>query len=131
MDERNRRISDGLEYAEKMRSELDSIETKRLALISEANSQADTIVRTAQDQASELGDRQRMESKKFAEDTLARAKSEIAGERKVMFAGLKKELKELVVEATMRALGRELSDTEKVSYGKHAIEMLAKTDSPA
>jgi F-type H+-transporting ATPase subunit b len=131
MDERNRQISDGLEYAKKMQSELRNIETKRSKLIAEANSQAGEIVRMAQDRATELDDRQRAESKKFAEDTLAKARVEIANERKLMFSGLKGDLKELVIEAAKRALNCELSDDDRISYGKHAVEMLTKTDGMA
>jgi F-type H+-transporting ATPase subunit b len=129
MDERNRKISDGLEYASKMKSELASIEGKKSALISEANSQASAIVRTAQDRATELGDRQRLESKKFAEDTIAKARAEIADERSAMFSGLRGDLKGLVIEAAKQVLSRELSNSEKASYGKRAMEALTETGS--
>lgn len=127
MEERNKRISDGLEYAKKMEAELGNIETKRSELISEASSQADKIISSAKDLATELADKQRVESKKMAEEMFAKAQADIATERKVAFAGLKGELKDLVIEATQCALQRELSDVEKSKYGQYAAEVLMKT----
>jgi F-type H+-transporting ATPase subunit b len=126
VDERNRQISDGLEYAKKAKAELNGIEAKRSEIISEANSQANGIVDSAKNLATEVAERQRAESKKSAEDMLAKAQADIANERKIMFSGLRGEVMGLVVEATRRILQRELSDGEKVQYGQHAAEVLAK-----
>ncbi|MDR1255955.1 MAG: F0F1 ATP synthase subunit B [Puniceicoccales bacterium] len=127
MDERNKRISDGLEYAKKMEAELGDIDAKRRELISEANSQASEIVNSAKNHGTELVDRQRTESKKIAEDMLSKAQVDIAKERQVMFSGLKSELKGLVIEAAQCALQRELSTIERDKYGQHAAEILMET----
>ncbi|MDR0595222.1 MAG: F0F1 ATP synthase subunit B [Puniceicoccales bacterium] len=127
MEERNKRISDGLEYTKKMETELGNIEAKRSELISEASSQADEIISSAKDLAAEFADKQRMESKKMVEEMFAKAKANIATDRKIAFAGLKGEFKDLIIEAAQCALQRELSDIEKFKYGQHAAEVLTKT----
>jgi F-type H+-transporting ATPase subunit b len=126
MEERNKQISDGLRYAQKMETELGSIEATRSEIISKANSQANDIVSSAKNFAVEEADRQRAENKKIAEDMVARARTDIANERKIMFSGLKGDVKELVVEATRCVLQRELSDSEKVQYSQCAANVLTK-----
>jgi F-type H+-transporting ATPase subunit b len=127
MDERNKRISDGLEYAKKMEAELNEIDAKRSKLISEANSQADEIVSSAKNFATEEAEKQQEKSKKATENMLAKARVDIANERNAIFIGLKSELKNLVVEVTKGVLQRDLSDAEKLQYGQHAVEILTKT----
>ncbi|MDR2720860.1 MAG: F0F1 ATP synthase subunit B, partial [Puniceicoccales bacterium] len=113
VEERNKRISDGLEYAKKMEIELGNIEAARSEIISEANSQANDIVNSAKNLAAEVSDRQRVEGKKTVENMVAKARADIANERRIMFSGLKSEVKELIIEATRCVLQHELSDAEK------------------
>ncbi|MDR2436427.1 MAG: F0F1 ATP synthase subunit B [Puniceicoccales bacterium] len=126
VEERNKQISSGLEYAKQMKTELGNIEATRSEIISEANSQANGIVSSAKNFAAEEADRQRAESKKIAEDMVAKARVDIANERKIMFSGLKGDVRELVVEAARCVLQHELSDSEKVHYGQYAAEVLTK-----
>lgn len=126
MDERNKKIQDGLQYGEKMKHELASIENKRSNIINQANNKASEIVGDAQKNATELLERGKQESKELAKSILSKAKIDIQNKREAMFDSLKGEIKEIVVRATEQVLSRELTDGERERYRTQAVQTLTQ-----
>ncbi len=126
MDKRNQEIRDGLEYSEKMKAEMATIENKRNNILSKANSEASGIINDAQKSAADLFAREKEASKELAQNIIAKAHADIKNEHDAMFNDLKGELKEIVIQAAEQVLSRELSDSERAKYREQAVSVLVQ-----
>jgi len=113
LDERQKKISDGLQYAEEMKSKLAESERQQAEALKEAHMEAQKIIGESRDQAKALYDKQMAETATKTEEMLKRAEQTIEQERKQMVADVKKEVASLVVNTASKVLRKELDEAER------------------
>jgi F-type H+-transporting ATPase subunit b len=124
-DERQKKIADGLQYAEEMKAQLLDAEKERLEKIKEAVSEAQKILGDARDQSKAMLEQKIQEASAQAESLIRKAGEATELERQKMLAEVKAEVARLVVETTARVLDKELSSEDKERYSNAAAENLS------
>jgi F-type H+-transporting ATPase subunit b len=124
LDERQRRISSGLQYADDMKAKLEAVQQESVASAKKAQVEASRIIEEARKSAKEFLDKQTQESAAKAGEILVRAQQVIELEKKKMLAEARTEIARLVVETTQRVLSRELSDSDRNRYTESASREL-------
>ena len=124
-DERQKKISDGLQYAEEMKAQLLEAEKERLEKIKEAVAEAQKILGDARDQSKAMLEQKIQEASAQAESLIRKAGEATELERQKMLAEVKAEVARLVVETTARVLDKELSSEDKERYSNAAAENLS------
>jgi len=128
MDERRRKIEEGLKFAEEMRAKLAEAEEKQAAILKEASQTSQEILEKARRAASAYEENQTRETAAKVEQMIARAKESIEMERRRQFEELKGEVSRLVVATTAKLLARDLGAAEKESINSRAVEELARNN---
>lgn len=129
MDVRQRKISDGLQYAEEMKLRLEESEKHYAEAIRKASVEAQKIVQEAREAGKVHLEQSHQEAAHKAEYLLQQAEESIRIERDKMLAALKKEVKDLVLVTTGRVLSKELSEDERSNFAESAAIELAKQTS--
>jgi F-type H+-transporting ATPase subunit b len=124
MDERQKKISEGLTYAEEMKAQLALTLQKTEVAQREAQLKAQAIVAETQKTAKEFSDKQQKEAIEQAAALIAKAQQAIELEKKKMLAEARTEIARLVVATTQRVLAKELSDAERSRYNDAAAREL-------
>ncbi len=124
-DERQKKIADGLQYAEEMRAQLLDAEKERVEKIKEAVSEAQKILGEARDQSKVMLEQKIQEASAQAESLIRKAGEATELERQKMLAEVKAEVARLVVKTTARVLDKELSSEDKERYSNAAAENLS------
>ncbi|WP_269539338.1 F0F1 ATP synthase subunit B [Cerasicoccus fimbriatus] len=124
MEERQRKIQDGLQYAEEMKAALANAEKDSAEKIREASEEAAKIVHEARDNAHKFEEAQKAEAVKSAEGIIAKAHAASEQERKQMLADVRKEVAELVVATSAKVLDRDLTSDEKGRFSESAAKEL-------
>jgi len=124
LDERNKKIASGLQYADDMKAKLEAVQQESVASSKRAQVEATRIIDEARKAAKEFLDKQAQESAAKAGEILAKAQQLIELEKKKMLAEARTETARLVVEITQRVLARELSDAERGRYNESAAREL-------
>lgn len=114
LEERKRRIADGLAAAEKGKHEMELAEKKAKTVLKEAKEQASEIVALAQKRANELVDDSKLAAKQEGERIILAARSEIDREIQQAKQELSKQVASLAVQAAEQILRKEI-DQEKHS----------------
>jgi F-type H+-transporting ATPase subunit b len=125
MEERNRKIADGLKHAEEMQAKLAAAQQESAALVKQASVEAGRIVDEARKTAKEFLDKQALEASAKAADILAKGQQAIELEHKKMLAEARGEIARLVVVTTERVLAKKLSDADRAAYNDSAARELA------
>ena len=125
LDERQRRIAAGLQYAEEMKAKNEAAQQEAAALLHRTQVEASRIVDDARKAAKEFLDRQTQETSAKANDILAKAQQAIELERRKMIADARGEIARLVVATTQRVLARELSEGDRARYNEAAARELS------
>lgn len=125
-DERQKKIADGLQYAEQMKVQSLEAEKERHEKIKEAVTEAQKILSEARDQSKTLLEQKVQEATAQAEATIRKAGEATELERQKMLAEVKQEVARLVVETTAKVLDKELSAADKEQYSNAAAENLSK-----
>jgi len=125
MDERQQKISDGLQYAEEMKAKLADAEKEHAATLQKAQQEAQGIVSEARDQAKAFLDKQTQEATAKSEEMIKKAQEAIELERKQMLVEVRQEVTELVIATTSKVLAKELSDADKTQFSKAAAQELS------
>jgi F-type H+-transporting ATPase subunit b len=128
MDERKKKIEDGLQYAEEMKKKLEEASVKEAEILKEARQEAQAIIEKARVAAKGLEEKQTQDTAAKIEQMLARGREAIEQERRKTFDELRGEIARLVVLTTSKVLTRDLADAEKAKINAHAAEELAKTN---
>lgn len=129
IEERQKKISDGLQYSEEMKAKLADTEKQHAATLQKAQQEAQSIVANARDNAKAFLDKQTQEASAKTEDMISKAKQAIELERKKMLIEVRQEVTRLVVETTSKVLSKELSADDKSRYSKTAAEELTSVGS--
>lgn len=126
LDQRQKTIADGLQYAEDMKVQLAKAEQERAETIKKATLEAQRILAEARDQAKDLLDRKTNEAAAKAESIIHKAHEAIDVERNKMLSEVRQEVARLVVATSGKVLSRELSDQERSRFGEVAARELAQ-----
>jgi F-type H+-transporting ATPase subunit b len=108
LEERKKKIAEGLAAAEKGQHEMDLAEKRAGSLLREAKDQASEIVGLAQKRAGELVDESKVSAKEEGERIVAAARSEIDREVQKAKEGLRQQVADLAVGAAEQILKQEV-----------------------
>jgi F-type H+-transporting ATPase subunit b len=120
MEERNRKIGDGLRHAEEMQAKLAAAQQESATIVKKANAEASRIVDDARKSAKDFLDKQTQEATAKSAELLAKAQQAIELEHKKMLADARSEIARLVVTTTERVLAKKLSDADRAAYNEAA-----------
>ena len=123
-DERQRKIAQGLEDAQKARESLLECEKQCSQKISEAAMEASSIIAKTRDDAKAMIDRASAQAAEKAAEQMEHARLEIASEREKMKAELKAELAALVVKTAESVLKGDLDPDTKSKIARDAASRL-------
>jgi F-type H+-transporting ATPase subunit b len=124
LDERQKKIASGLQYADEMKAKLEAVQQESVASAKRAQAEATKIIDEARKSAKEFLDKQTQESAAKAGEILAKAQQVIELEKKKMLAEARTEIARLVVTTTQQVLSRELSDADRNRYTESAAREL-------
>jgi F-type H+-transporting ATPase subunit b len=125
LDERQRRIKESLEAAERMKEETQASERAIQEQIEAARQEGQQIIANSQQIANRVQEEGRVQAQAEAETMLARARSEIQLERDNAIAELRKEFADITVQAAEKVIGQSL---DKSSHQKLIEEVLADSN---
>ncbi len=108
MEDRQKRIADGLAAAEKGKKEQELAEKRALEVIGEAKKQAAEIIAQAQKRGNEIVDEAKETARSEAERIVAAANAEIEQEVNRAKEHLRKEVAELALAGASKVLKREI-----------------------
>lgn len=125
MEERNKKIGDGLRHAEEMQAKLAASHAESAALVKAAQLEAAKLIDEARKAAKEFSDKQQADAIARAADTLAKAQQAIELEHKKMLDQARGEIARLVVKTTEQVLAKKLTDADRAAYNEAATKELA------
>ena len=128
MDERQKKIADGLQYAEEMKSKLAESEREQAELLKRASEEAQGIVKEARDQAKTYYDQQVQQTSGKVEEMIRSAKQANEFDREKMLSEVRQEIAQLVVATSAKVLDKELTDSDRSRYNDTAPELLHGTN---
>ncbi len=126
LDERQKKIESGLQYADEMKAKLAEAQKASDAQLQAAQHKASEILAEAQKAAKEFADKQQQETAERTAAALAKAKEAIELEKKKMLAETRAEVARLVVATTQKVLAKELSELERTRFSEAAARELAQ-----
>ena len=125
LEERRRRIEEGLLNAEKIKQELAEAEKRYAEILAKANAQAQKMIDEARESSAHLSERKQQEAVAAAEQIIAKAREAAALERERTMAQLKHELGRLVVETTAKVTGKVLTPEDQKRLQEEAARQVA------
>jgi F-type H+-transporting ATPase subunit b len=126
LDERQKKIESGLQYADEMKAKLAAAHQEAQAQLKEAQAKAREIVAEAQKAAKEFAEKQQQDAIEKAGALVHKAQEAILLEKKKMLAEARTELARLVVVTTQRVLAKELSELERGRFNEAAARELTQ-----
>ena len=124
LDDRQKKIADGLQYAEEMKARLADAEKQYADKLKEASVEAAGIIEKARETAKSFTEAQSQEAVAKAEDIIKKAREATELEHKKMLADLRKEVTGLVVTTTEKVLSKQLSETDRTNFTEAAAKEL-------
>lgn len=124
LDDRQKKIADGLQYAEEMKTQLAEAERERAEKAREAAVEAQALMAEAREQAKEMIEKKTQEAAAQAEAIIRKANEAIELDRQKMLSDVRQEVARLVVATSSKVLTRELSDEEKAKFSDAAAKDL-------
>jgi F-type H+-transporting ATPase subunit b len=112
LEQRKKKISDGLAAAEKGQESMHLAEKKAKGVLKEAKEQSSEIVNLAQKRANELVEASKDTAKKEGERLILVAKAQIEQEKQQAKDGLRKEVAALALRAAEQILSAEIDKTK-------------------
>ena len=125
LEERQQKISDGLQYAEEMKAQLAEAERERTEKVKQAAIGAQKILAEAREQSKEMIEIKTQEAAVQAEAIIRKASEATELERQKMLADVRQEVARLVVATSSKVLSRDLSEDEKSTFSESAAKELA------
>jgi F-type H+-transporting ATPase subunit b len=124
MEQRNKKIADGLRYTDEMQAKLAAAAQESAQIARTASLEAQKIVDEARKIAKDFGDKQQAEALHRATDLLTKAQQAIELEHKKMLDEARSEIARLVVATTERVLAKKLSEADRSAYNEAATKEL-------
>ena len=112
LEERKKKIADGLAAAEKGQEEMHLAEKKAKSVLKEAKEQSSEIVNLAQKRANEIVEASKDTAKKEGERLILVAKAQIEQEKQQAQESLRKEVSALALRAAEQILSAEIDKTK-------------------
>jgi F-type H+-transporting ATPase subunit b len=125
IDERQKKIEDGLRYAEEMKVKLAESERQQTETLKQAQLQAQQVIDEARRSAKDYYEKQTQEAAAKVELMMKKSAEATELERKKMLAEVRQEISRLVVLTSSRVLSRELTPQERSRYSETAGKELA------
>src|SRR5256885_9951050 len=113
LEDRRRKIEEGMLNAEKIRKELAEAEKRYQEILAKANADAQRMIDEAPESSAHLAERKQQEAIAAAEQILAKAREASAIEHERTMESLKRELGRLVVETTAKVTGKVLTPEDQ------------------
>jgi len=110
LDERERRISDALENAEKAREEAQATLSEYQKKLDEAEAEAHEIVRQSQEAAEQVHQEIVEDARREAQQTAAQARRSIESEKRAAILELRREVADLAMQAANALIEANLDD---------------------
>ena len=126
LDERQKKIAEGLQFAEESRTQLAETEKRQAEVLREAHAKAQEILHEARDKAVEFEEKMKNETAMQIEEMRKRAEESNELERQKMLTEVRQEIARLVVLTSGKVLRRELGDDEKQRLDKAAAQEIAQ-----
>lgn len=113
VNEREQKITEALELAEKTKAEMQALQTQNENLLKEARAERDAIVKEAKEIASKMVEDAKSTAKKEADKVLASARQSIQSEKSAAIAELKTTVASLSLEIAEKIVRGELASDDK------------------
>jgi len=126
LEERQKKISEGLQFAEEAKTQLAETEKRQAEVLREANTKAQAILHEARDNARQFEEKMKSETSAQIEEMRRRAEEANELERQKMLGEVRQEIARLVVETSQKVLQRELGSEEKNRLNASAAEEIAR-----
>lgn len=126
LDERQRKIAEGLQFAEEAKTQLAETEKRQAEVLREANTQAQAILHEARENARQFEDKMKTETASQIEEMRKRADEANELERQKMLGEVRQEIARLVVLTSEKVLQRELGGDEKNRLNESAAREIAR-----
>lgn len=127
VEERQKKISEGLQYAEEMKLQLAEAEKQRLSIVQMAQVEAHQLFERVKKDGETYLQTQKEEAERKTEQMFQQAQVSIENERKKMYAEVRSEVTTLVIDTTERLLKNSLTEKDKVALNQRAIDALEET----
>ncbi|HTJ79559.1 MAG TPA: F0F1 ATP synthase subunit B [Rariglobus sp.] len=124
LDERQKKIADGLRYAEETKARLDSAQQESAETLKKAQVEAAAIIEQARKASKELAERETTAATARAGELISKAQQAIELEKQKMLAEARTEIARLVIATTQRVLSKELNDADRTRYNEAAAREL-------
>jgi F-type H+-transporting ATPase subunit b len=125
MEERNKKIAEGLKHAEETQARLAAAQQESAALIKAAQLDAAKVIEEARKAAKDFSDKQQADAVQRAAELQAKAQQAIELEHKKMLEQARGEIARLVVKTTEQVLAKKLSDADRSAYNDAATKELS------
>ena len=126
LEERRRRIEEGLANAEKIKQELANAQVKAQEILTQANTQANKAIEDARAAASKVQESETQKAIAAAEQIIAKAREAAAADHARMLAELKREVGRLVVQTTATVTGKVLTSDDQKRLADETAKQLAR-----
>ena len=125
LEERWRRIEEGLLNAEKIKKQLAEAEQRYADILAKANAEAQKMIDEARESSAHLAERKQQEAIAAAEQIIAKAREASAIEHDRTMESLKRELGRLVVDTTAKVTGKVLTPEDQRRLQEETAHQLA------
>jgi F-type H+-transporting ATPase subunit b len=125
LDERQERIRESMEAAERMERELATTQARNEEILTEARREAQQILGTARENSEQIIARARQESQRQGEQLIEQARATIEAERIQVWTQLRQDVADLAIAVATKIVRQEL-DREK--HAQLIQETLAEVD---
>jgi F-type H+-transporting ATPase subunit b len=125
LEDRRRRIEEGLINADKIKKELAEAEKRYQEIVAKANADAQKMIDEARESSAHLAERKQQEAIAAAEQILAKAREAAALEHERTMESMKRELGRLVVETTAKVTGKVLTSEDQKRLQEEAARQVA------
>ena len=124
VEARQKKISEGLQYAEEMKQKLEAAERERVQQMQATQEEAQKILERTKQESEAYLQAQKAAAEKKVTQILEQAQATIASERKQMMSEVRSEVVDLVVATTERVLQNAITPEMRTSLNERALESL-------
>ena len=122
---RRQQIAQGIANAEKIKAELDGIETRRQEVLAQTHAQSARFIEEARAAAARLQEQESRKALAAAEQIMVKAREGAAREHDRMLGELKREVGRLVVQATTAVTGKILTPEDQRRLAEETAKHVA------
>lgn len=124
LEQRQKTVGAGLDAAQRSTDELAAIQQEKKEILTAAKREAQSIIQSAQQQGAAAKATLLAEAQTEAAATLTKTKAQLAREKESMVTAAKRELADVVVQATAKVLDATLDTKMKNALTKEAVSAL-------